>query len=42
MDKYYTNLIKDYLTNYDSAISKVDKETEAKLGAYGKQLGGLI
>lgn len=25
MDKYYTNLITDYLTNYDSAISKVDK-----------------
>lgn len=26
----------------NDAISKVDKETEAKLGAYGKQLGGLI
>ena len=26
----------------NDAISKVDKETEAKLGAYGKQLGGLF
>ena len=26
----------------NDAISKVEKETENKLGAYGKQLGGLI
>ena len=26
----------------NDAISKVEKETEAKLGSYGKQLGGLI
>ena len=26
----------------NDAISKVEKETEFKLGAYGKQLGGLI
>ena len=26
----------------NDAISKVEKETESKLGAYGKQLGGLI
>ena len=26
----------------NDAISKVEKETESKLGAYSKQLGGLI
>ena len=26
----------------NDAISKVDKDTEAKLGSYSKQLGGLI
>ena len=26
----------------NDAISKVDKDTEAKLGAYSKQLGGLM
>ena len=26
----------------NDAISKVEKETEAKLGSYSKQLGGLI
>lgn len=26
----------------NDAISKVDKETESKLGAYGNQLGGLF
>ena len=42
-DKEDADILEDMIKlAMNDAISKVDKETEAKLGAYGKQLGGLI
>jgi DNA-binding YbaB/EbfC family protein len=42
-DKEDADILEDMIKlAMNDAISQVDKETENKLGAYGKQLGGLF
>lgn len=42
-DKDDADILEDMIKlAMNDAISQVDKETENKLGAYGKQLGGLF
>ena len=43
LDEEDTEVLEDMIKiAMNDAISKVEKDTEAKLGSYSKQLGGLI